>query len=30
LDMATIDGPGFGYRIQEIGRELPSPLSSNI
>ena len=30
LDMSTINGPGFGYRNQEIGRELPAPLSSNI
>ena len=30
LDMSTIDGPGFGYRIQEIERELPPPLSSDI
>ncbi|MDB4720913.1 mandelate racemase/muconate lactonizing enzyme family protein [Verrucomicrobiales bacterium] len=30
LDMSTIDGPGFGYRIQEIERELPPPVSLNI
>ena len=30
LDISTIDGSGFGYRIQEIERELPSPISSNL
>jgi L-alanine-DL-glutamate epimerase-like enolase superfamily enzyme len=30
LDLSTIEGQGFGYRIEEIGRELPSPLLSNI
>jgi hypothetical protein len=23
LDLSTIKGPGFGYRIEEIPRELP-------
>jgi L-alanine-DL-glutamate epimerase-like enolase superfamily enzyme len=23
LDLSTIRGPGFGYRVEEIGRELP-------
>jgi hypothetical protein len=26
LDLATIRGPGFGYRIEEIHRELPQPM----
>ena len=30
LDLSTIEGQGFGYRIEEKGRELPSPLLSNI
>ncbi|MEC9327311.1 MAG: enolase C-terminal domain-like protein [Verrucomicrobiota bacterium] len=30
LDLSTIKGPGFGYRIQEIERELPPPLSSYL
>ena len=30
LDLTTIQGEGFGYRIDEIGRDLPSPLRSNI
>ena len=25
LDLSTIRGPGFGYRIEEIPRELPEP-----
>lgn len=25
LDLASLRGPGFGYRIAEIGRPLPSP-----
>lgn len=25
LDLATIDGPGFGYRLDEIERTLPPP-----
>ena len=23
LDLSTLTGPGFGYRVEEIGRELP-------
>jgi L-alanine-DL-glutamate epimerase-like enolase superfamily enzyme len=26
LDLSTIDGPGFGYRADEIGRPLPEPI----
>jgi L-alanine-DL-glutamate epimerase-like enolase superfamily enzyme len=26
LDLSTISGPGFGYRVDEIGRELPEPV----
>jgi L-alanine-DL-glutamate epimerase-like enolase superfamily enzyme len=26
LDLSTITGPGFGYRVNEIGRELPEPI----
>jgi L-alanine-DL-glutamate epimerase-like enolase superfamily enzyme len=25
LDLSTIDGPGFGYRVEDIGRQLPEP-----
>jgi hypothetical protein len=25
LDLRTIGGPGFGYRVDEIERELPEP-----
>lgn len=25
LDLSTISGPGFGYRLGEIGRQLPQP-----
>ncbi|MCP4167330.1 MAG: mandelate racemase/muconate lactonizing enzyme family protein [Chloroflexi bacterium] len=25
VDLASIHGPGFGYRLDEIGRELPEP-----
>jgi len=27
LDLSTIDGPGFGYRIDDVGRSLPEPIS---
>lgn len=27
LDLSTISGPGFGYRVNEIDRELDSPVS---
>ncbi len=26
LDLATVTGPGFGYRLGEIARELPAPV----
>lgn len=25
LDLATVQGPGFGYRVNEIDRQLPAP-----
>ncbi|MDD2706969.1 MAG: hypothetical protein PHV34_03085 [Verrucomicrobiae bacterium] len=25
LDLSTIRGPGFGYRLDEIQRKIPSP-----
>jgi L-alanine-DL-glutamate epimerase-like enolase superfamily enzyme len=25
LDLSTLTGPGFGYRVEEIGRDLPEP-----
>jgi L-alanine-DL-glutamate epimerase-like enolase superfamily enzyme len=28
LDLSTIDGPGFGYRVDEIARQLPQPIFS--
>jgi len=27
IDLSTIDGPGFGYRVNEIGRRLPQPTA---
>jgi L-alanine-DL-glutamate epimerase-like enolase superfamily enzyme len=27
VDLATIAGPGFGYRLNEIGRNLPAPVA---
>ncbi|MCZ7649264.1 MAG: mandelate racemase/muconate lactonizing enzyme family protein [Planctomycetota bacterium] len=27
MDLATLRGPGFGYRVAEIRRELPEPLA---
>ncbi|TWU44626.1 hypothetical protein Poly51_60580 [Rubripirellula tenax] len=27
LDLSTIRGPGFGYRIDEVNRELPDPVT---
>jgi len=27
VDLATLDGPGFGYRLNEIRRELPEPMA---
>ncbi len=29
LDLSTIRGPGFGYRIAEIERSLPAPSFSS-
>ena len=28
LDLSSISGPGFGYRLEEIKRELPDPAAS--
>src|SRR4029079_8148828 len=28
LDLSTVRGPGFGYRLDEIHRELPGPAAS--
>ncbi|HOE12971.1 MAG TPA: hypothetical protein PLQ35_17415 [bacterium] len=28
LDLSSIDGPGFGYRLNEIRRDLPEPSAS--
>ena len=27
LDLSTVTGPGFGYRIEEIQRTLPAPVA---
>ena len=27
VDLSTLAGPGFGYRLEEIGRELPAPAA---
>jgi len=27
VDLSTLTGPGFGYRVSEIGRELPPPVA---
>jgi L-alanine-DL-glutamate epimerase-like enolase superfamily enzyme len=27
IDLSTIRGPGFGYRVEEIGRRLPEPIA---
>lgn len=29
LDLSTVSGPGMGYRIKEIKRQLPSPVASH-
>jgi hypothetical protein len=29
LDLSTIEGPGFGYRLDAIDRELPSPAAQH-
>ena len=26
VELSTLSGPGFGYRMEEIGRELPDPV----
>ena len=28
VDLSTITGPGFGYRLEEIARELPEPAAA--
>ena len=28
VDMSTVSGPGFGYRVDEVERELPEPSAS--
>ena len=28
VDLSTLTGPGFGYRLEEIGRELPEPAAA--
>jgi L-alanine-DL-glutamate epimerase-like enolase superfamily enzyme len=28
VDLATVNGPGFGYRLKEIGRSLPQPVGT--
>jgi hypothetical protein len=28
VDLSTLKGPGFGYRLAEIGRQLPAPVAS--
>lgn len=28
LDLRTIEGPGFGYRLNEMRRELPAPVTA--
>ena len=28
VDLSTVRGPGFGYRVQEIERELPPPVTA--
>jgi hypothetical protein len=27
VQLASLQGPGFGYRLQEIRRELPPPAA---
>ena len=27
VDLSTISGPGFGYRLDEINRDLPPPAA---
>jgi len=28
LDLSTLGGPGFGYRLNEIERDLPAPAAT--
>jgi hypothetical protein len=28
IDLSTIAGPGFGYRLSEVSRELPEPVGT--
>ncbi len=28
VDLSTLTGPGFGYRLEEIGRDLPEPVAA--
>ncbi|MDP6795257.1 MAG: enolase C-terminal domain-like protein [Verrucomicrobiota bacterium] len=28
VDLSTLTGPGFGYRLEEIARELPEPVAA--
>ena len=28
VDWSTVRGPGFGYRLSEIRRDLPAPVAS--
>jgi hypothetical protein len=28
LDLSSISGPGFGYRLDEIHRKLPAPAAT--
>ena len=30
VDLTTLKGPGFGYRVEEINRELPAPALSLV
>ena len=27
VDLGSVRGPGFGYRLDEIGRDLPDPVA---
>jgi len=27
VDLSTVHGPGFGYRLNEINRQLPRPAA---
>ncbi|MEO1497046.1 MAG: mandelate racemase/muconate lactonizing enzyme family protein [Planctomycetota bacterium] len=29
VDLSTLQGPGFGYRVDEIARELPEPVATH-